>query len=244
VFDAHGWRSLAPIAHTFSTNVYTPAGLFDFTSDAAVNALEVMKRMMEVAPKNILEEGKVDGGVNTTPDEEAFAGRQAAYYVKYQNAPTRFAGTWPNPAALHIAGLPKASSGGGTVFWNTGAALFKYGQNKQLAANYMEFLTRDVRIWQHALGKNVRGASGQLSPYKSDWAKWDKNPPSWIADWAFTVRKELATSKAIKTHKFGLTQFVIGKPAWEAYLKGDEKSAKKALAKAKALVQAEVKKSR
>ena len=131
VFDAHGWRSLAPIAHTFSTNVYTPAGLFDFTSDAAVNALEIMKRLMEVAPKNILEEGKVDGGVNTTPDEEAFAARQAAYYIKYQNAPTRFAGTWPDPKVLHIAGLPKARSGGGTVFWNTGAALFKYGENKR-----------------------------------------------------------------------------------------------------------------
>ena len=130
VFDAHGWRSLAPIAHTFSTNVYTPAGLFDFTSDAAVNALEIMKRLMEVAPKNILEEGKVDGGVNTTPDEEAFAARQAAYYVKYQNAPTRFAGTWPDPKVLHIAGLPKARSGGGTVFWNTGAALFKYGREQ------------------------------------------------------------------------------------------------------------------
>jgi multiple sugar transport system substrate-binding protein len=244
VFDAHGWRSLAPIAHTFNPNVYTPAGLFDFTSDAAVNALEIMKRLMEVAPKNILEEGKVDGGVNTTPDEEAFAARQAAYYIKYQNAPTRFAGTWPNPAVLHIAGLPKAKGGGGTVFWNTGAALFKYGQNKQLAANYMEFLTRDVRIWQHALGKNVRGASGQLSPYKSDWAKWEKNPPAWMAKWAFTVKNELATSKAIRTHKFGLTQFVIGKPAWEAYLKGDEKNAKTALAKAKALVLAEVKKSR
>jgi ABC-type glycerol-3-phosphate transport system substrate-binding protein len=244
VFDAHGWRSLAPIAHTFNTNVYTPAGLFDFTSDAAVNALEIMKRLMEVAPKNILEEGKVDGGVNTTPDEEAFAARQAAYYVKYQNAPTRFAGTWPNPKVLHIAGLPKARSGGGTVFWNTGAALFKYGENKRLAADYMEFLTRDVRIWKHALGKDVRGASGQLSPYKSDWARWTKSPPPWMAQWAFTVRKELATSKAIRTHKFGLTQFVIGKPAWEAYLKGDEKNAKRALTKARDLVLAEVKKSR
>ena len=37
---------------------------------------------------------------------------------------------------------------------------------------------------------------------------------------------------------------MIGKPGWEAYLKGDEKNAKKALAKAKALVLAEVKKSR
>src|SRR5262245_3072323 len=43
-FDAHGWRSLAPITHTFSPNVYYGPGLFDFTSDAAINALEVMKR--------------------------------------------------------------------------------------------------------------------------------------------------------------------------------------------------------
>src|SRR5215210_8841517 len=41
VFDSHGWRSLAPITYTFSTNVYTDGGIFDFTSDAAVNALEV-----------------------------------------------------------------------------------------------------------------------------------------------------------------------------------------------------------
>src|SRR5262245_10950508 len=244
VFDAHGWRSLAPIAHTFSTSVYRPDGLFDFTNEKTVNALEVMKRLMEVAPKNILEEGKVDGGVNTTPDEEAFAARQAAYYIKYQNAPTRFAGTWPDPKALNIAGLPRASKGGGTVFWNTGAALFKYGENKTQAADYMKALTYDTRIWQHALGKDVRGASGQLSPYKSHWAKWEKNPPSWMADWAFTVKKELATSKAIRTHTFGLTQFVIGKPAWEEYLKGDETNPKKALAKAQALVLAEVKKQR
>ena len=245
VFDAHGWRSLAPITHTFSTNVYTPAGLFDFTNDATVSALEVMKRLMEVAPNNILEEGKVDAGVNTTPDEEAFAARQAAYYVKYQNAPTRFAGTWPDPSVLHIAGLPKQPGGaGGTVFWNTGATLFKYGQNKQLAADYMSFLTHDLRIWKHALGKDVRGASGQLAPYKSMWSQWQKSPPPWMADWAFTVRKQLATSKAIRTNTFGLQQFVIGKPAWEEYLKGNEKNPKTALAKARDLVLAEVKKQK
>ncbi len=75
VFDAHGWRSLAPITHTFSTNVYTARRACSTSrTRPRVNALEVMKRLMEVAPKNILEEGKVDGGVNTTPDEEAFAG--------------------------------------------------------------------------------------------------------------------------------------------------------------------------
>jgi hypothetical protein len=58
------------------------------------------------------------------------------------------------------------------------------------------------------------------------------------------VRKQLATSKAIRTHKFGLTQFFIGQPGWESYLKGDEKSPRKALAKAQALVLAEVKKQK
>jgi multiple sugar transport system substrate-binding protein len=245
VFDAHGWRSLAPITHTFSTDVYRPDGLFDFTNDATVQALEVMKQMKELAPKNILEPGKVDGGVNQTPDEEVFAARQVAYYVKYQNAPTRFAGTWPDPSKLHIAGLPKQKGGaGGTVFWNTGAALFRHGQNKKLAADYMRFLTYDQRIWRHALGKDVRGASGQLAPYQSMWARWQKSPPPWMAEWAFTVRKQLATSKAIRTHKFGLTQFFIGQPGWERYLKGEEKSPQKALARAQALVLAEVKKQK
>ncbi len=66
VFDAHGWRSLAPITHTFSTNVYTADGLFDFTNPATVKALEVMKQLMEVAPNNILEEGKVDATTSST----------------------------------------------------------------------------------------------------------------------------------------------------------------------------------
>jgi ABC-type glycerol-3-phosphate transport system substrate-binding protein len=245
VFDAHGWRSLAPITHTFSTDVYSPDGLFEFTNPNTVKALEVMKRLMEVAPKNILEEGKVDAGVNTTPDEEAFAARQAGYYIKYQNAPTRFAGTWPDPKVLHIAGLPKQPGGaGGTVFWNTGATLFKYGENKQVAADYMSYLTHDLRIWKQALGKDVRGASGQLAPYKSMWAKWVASPPPWMADWAFTVRAQLGKSKAIHTNTFGLNQFVIGKPAWETYLKGEESNPKKALAKAQALVLTEVKKQK
>src|SRR5438034_5084678 len=99
-FDAHGWRSLAPITHTFSPDVYYGPGLFDFTSDAALNALDVMKRMKELANPNVLEPGKTDAGVNDTPDEEAFAARQVAYYVKYQNAPIRFAATWPDPSQL------------------------------------------------------------------------------------------------------------------------------------------------
>src|SRR5687767_2152546 len=44
-FDSHGWRSLAPFTHSMSTDVYTSEGLFDFTSDAAIEALKLMKEL-------------------------------------------------------------------------------------------------------------------------------------------------------------------------------------------------------
>jgi multiple sugar transport system substrate-binding protein len=243
-FDAHGWRSLAPITHTFSTNVYYgPAGLFDFTNPAAVHALEVMKRMKELANPNVLQPGTTDAGVNNTPDEQAFAARQVAYYVKYQNAPIRFAATWPDPKKLRMGGLPKQPGGaGGTVFWTTGAALFKYGQNKQVAAEYMKFLTYNPLIWQRSLG-DPKGGAGQLAPYLSLWNSWSKHPPSWLPKWGPLVFQQLKVSRAIHTNKFGLQQFVIGQPYWEKYLTGDEKDPKKALLAAKNAVYAEFKKS-
>jgi ABC-type glycerol-3-phosphate transport system substrate-binding protein len=245
-FDAHGWRSLAPITHTFSPNVYYGPGLFDFTSDAALNALDVMKRMKELANPNVLEPGKTDAGVNDTPDEEAFAARQVAYYVKYQNAPIRFAATWPDPSQLRMAGLPKQPGGAGaTVFWTTGSALFKYGQNKQQAADYLKFLTYNPVIWQRSLGTAQKGNhAGQLAPYSSLWNRWSKNPPSWLPAWGPLVFNQLKVSRAIRTNKFGLQQFVIGQPYWEKYLKGDESDPKKAMLDAKNAVYAEYKKTK
>jgi ABC-type glycerol-3-phosphate transport system substrate-binding protein len=243
-FDAHGWRSLAPITHTFSPNVYYGPGLFDFTSPAAVNALEVMKRMKELANPNVLEPGTTDAGVNTTPDEAAFAARQVAYYVKYQNAPIRFAATWPDPSRLRMAGLPKQPGGAGaTVFWTTGSALFKYGENKQQAADYLRFLTYNPLLWQRSIATGEKGNhAGQLPPYSSLWNKWTKNPPSWMPAWAPLVFKQLRVSRAIRTNKFGFQQFVIGQPYWEKYLTGDESDPKKALLAAKNAVYAEYKK--
>ena len=246
VFDAHGWRSLAPITHTFSTNVYTPDGLFDFTNDATVKALEVMKRMMEVAPNNILEEGKVDAGVNTTPDEEAFAARQAAYYVKYQNAPTRFAGTWPDPIraphrrAAEAAGRRRRH---GVLEYRCDAVQVRPEQAVGRRLHELPHATTCASGSTRS-GRTCAARPASSRPTSRMWAKWEKSPPPWMADWAFTVRNQLATSKAIRTNTFGLQQFVIGKPAWEEYLKGDEKDPKKALAKARDLVLAEVKKQK
>jgi multiple sugar transport system substrate-binding protein len=56
------------------------------------------------------------------------------------------------------------------------------------------------------------------------------------------VRTQLDQAKAIDNNICGLQQFVIGKPIWESYLKGDEPDPKVAMTKVKEAVQAEIKK--
>jgi len=250
-FDAHGWRSLAPITHSFSTDVYYQLGdnltpLFDFTNDAAVEALKVMKQMLDLSSANALQPGTTDGGVNNTPDEVAFGSQAVAYYVKYQNAPLRFASTWTDPSALRMGALPTAVGGAGsTVFWTTGACLFKYGQNKEKAAEYMSALTHNARIWQDSIAGSPTAHPGQLPPYKSIYAGWEAEQPEWLAaeTWVPLVRGQLDVAKAIPNHSFGLQQFVIGQPLWEAYLTGAEADPVVALQAAKDAVAAEIAKT-
>jgi multiple sugar transport system substrate-binding protein len=152
-FDYHAWRSLIPITHSISLDVYDPeTGLFMWNSDPAVEALEIMKRMMPLANPDVLNPGATDGGVNQTPDEQAFASQAVAYYIKYQNAHLRFASTWQDPSLLRLAALPKTADGvGGTVFWTTGSVLMKHGNDKAQAAEYLNTLTHDQRIWEHSV---------------------------------------------------------------------------------------------
>ena len=243
-FDSHGWRSLAPYTHSMSTKVYTPEGLFDFTSDAAVEALKLMKQIMDVSHPDILLEGATDAGVNGTPDEVAFAAQKVAYYTKYFNAPLRFAANWPDPTKLQMAGLPKFANGeGSTVFWTTGCCLLKYGQNKDKAAEYLKALTYNEQIWQDSIAGTPTAHPGQLPPYKSLYDKWNTEKPSWMQPFVALIRAQLDIAKAIPNHAFGLQQFVIGKPFWEKFLKGEEPDPKKALQAAKDAVAAEVKKA-
>jgi multiple sugar transport system substrate-binding protein len=242
-FDAHGWRSLAPFTHSLSTKAYTSDNLFDFTSEPAIQALQLMKKMKDLSGPDVLNPGNTDAGVNDTPDENMFAAQKVAYYTKYQNAPIRFANTWPDPSKLKLGPLPKFSGGeGATVFWDTGMALFKYGQNKDVAAQYLKFLTYDERIWQESIGGG-RQAAGHVPSYQSFWDKWNANRPSWMQDYAFQVVDQLKVSKAIPNHKFGLTQFSIGQQYWERYLKGEESDPKAAMQAAYDAVQAEIKKT-
>ncbi len=242
-FDAHGWRSLAPITHSMSSHVYTSDGLFDFTSDPAVEALKLMKKMMAFGNPDILLEGASDAGVNGTPDEVAFAAQRVGLYFKYFNAPLRMAASWDDPKLLHLGPLPKFANGeGSTVFWTTGCALMKYGQNKEKAVEYIKALTYDKQIWKDSIVGTKSGHPGQLPPYKSIYAEWSADKPEWMPEFVGLVRGQLDKAKAINNHLFGLQQFVIGKPIWETYLKGEEADPKAAMRKVVEAVQAEMKK--
>ncbi len=240
-FDAHGWRSLAPYTHSMSTDVYNETGLFEFTSDAAIEALMLMKEMMQYSHPDILLAGASDGGVNGTPDEVAFAAQRVGYYTKYFNAPLRMAAYWDNPTDLHMGPLPKFANGeGSTVFWTTGCALFKHGQNKEKVAEYIRALTYDRQIWQDSIAGTETGHPGQLPPYKSIYSEWDANTPDWMLPFVGLVRGQLDIAKAIPNHLFGLQQFVIGQPMWETYLTGEESDPKVALQAAQDAVLAEL----
>jgi multiple sugar transport system substrate-binding protein len=249
VFDFHDWRSLIPITHSISTDVYTEEGLFRYTSDAAVQALEIMKRMMPLTTADILSEGTTDGGVNATPDEQAFSAQQAAYYVKYQNAHLRMAATWPDPSQVRLAALPVQEGGvGGTVFWDTGAVIFKYGQNKQKAGEFMVTLSKDDRIWQESIAGNTETgipAVGQLPILQSKWTEWEGNQPEWLAanPWAISIKDGLAKASAIQPSILAATQFTVARPEWIKYLSGDVADAKTALQAAQDAVAAEYKKT-
>ena len=244
-FDFHAWRSLIPITHSISTDVYDENGLFMWNSDPAVQALEIMKEMMELANPDVLNEGSTDGGVNQTPDEQAFASLRAAYYLKYQNAPLRLAGTWPDPSRLGMSAFPVQEGGaGGTVFWDTGSVLFTYGANKQPAADYLVALANDDRVWAESLAgdpDNGVTATGHLPVLESLWAEYEENPPEWLSanPWATSIWESLPNASAIQPTRLSTTQFNVAAPFYSAYLSGETNDARQALTDAQDAVMAE-----
>ena len=228
-FDAHGWRSLVPFTYSLSTDVYREDGTWDFTNEAVAEALMLMKNIMEYSHPDILLEGASDGGVNGTPDEVNFATGRVGYYTKYFNAPTRFASQGGFIDKLGMAGLPAFDGGEGfTAFWTTGSCLFKHGQNKEAAVEYMRELTYSQQIWRDSVAGDPDNPEdnpmlAQLPPYLSVYADWDENTPEWMQDYVGLMRDQLENrSKAINNHAFGLSQFQIAKEHLDKYLDGSE----------------------
>lgn len=103
----------------------------------------------------------------------------------------------------------------------------------------MRALTYDEAIWENSIGAE-RDAAGQLPVYQSLWDQWKESSPPWMKDWAFLVADQLPVSRAIRTHKFGLSQFQIGQQHWEKYFTGALDDPKQALQEAQDAVLAEV----
>jgi hypothetical protein len=243
-YDFHAWRSLLPITHSISTDVYdSETGLFLWNSEPAIQALEIMKEMTEYANPDVLNEGGVDG---IGPDDAAFTGMQVGYWVKYQNAPIQRASAWPDPTRLGMGALPKVEGGaGGTVFWNTGAVLFTHGLNKQNAADYMQAITTDPRIWQESVAGNADEGIppvGQLPVLNSLWEEYETTPPEWLTanPWANEIWASLPNAGAIVPTPLSITQFNVAAPFYSAYLAGDVDDAKTAMTQAWDAVNAEL----
>jgi len=245
IFDNRDWRSLIPVTHSISTDVYTPDGLFRYDSDAAIQAVEIMKRMMELTAADVLAPGSVDATV--LADEAVFASQQAAYYFKYQNAPLRNAAQWPDPSKLMLGKLPAPEGGvGGTVFWDTGVVLFKFGKNKEKAVEFINALSHDERIWKNSVvGNPDEGLfpAGQLPVLQSLWTNWEESPPDWLAanPWAVDIYDSLANASAIAPSILAIKQFDTARPEWHKYLSGETPDAKTAMTAAMDAVRAEFK---
>ena len=205
----------------------------------------LMKKIMALSHPDILLEGATDGGVNGTPDEVAFAAQRVGYYNKYFNAPLRMAQNWDDPKLLHLGPLPKFANGeGSTVFWTTGCALFKYGKNKEKAAEYIKALTYDQQIWKDSIVGTRAAIRASCRPTSRSMRNGTPTSRTGCPPSSRLVRGQLDKAKAINNHIFGLQQFVIGKPIWETYLKGEEADPKAAMQKVMDAVQAEIKRGK
>ena len=133
-----------------------------------------------------------------------------------------------------LAKLPAPEGGvGGTVFWDTGAVLFKYGANKEKAVEFFTALSKDERIWENSVAGNPDEGilpAGQVPILQSQWAAWEANPPDWLAanPWAREIYDSLATASAIAPSILAIKQFDTARPEWHKYLSGEDADAKTA----------------
>ena len=234
VFDVRDWRSLITVTHSISTDVYDPeTGLFQYTSEPAIQALEILKRMLPLTIPDVLNPTPVNTTVS--PDEQAFAAEQVGYYFKYQNAGFQFSANWQDPSLIGLGALPKTADGvGGTVFWDTGAVLFTYGANKAKAVEYLQTFSKDEQMWRESITGNPDEGTipvGQLPVLQSVWAAWETSPPDFIANnpWTKSVFNSLGNASAIAPTPLAVLQFDTARTEWIKYLSGEVADARTAM---------------
>ena len=198
-FDWHPWRSLMPVVHSISLDVYTKEGYPNYSHPAFVQALTILKGIIPYAPKDFFSTGNAVEGA--AADDIAVNASRVAMKFKYTNSFVHASLLWGgglNINDMGVARLPKPAAGGagGSVFWDTGSGLFKYGSNKQAVANWLTSLLTDERFWT----KEVV-SSGQIPPFNSIYAKIKGKVPGWI----YPAQAQLPISKAIPNSVYGFS---------------------------------------
>jgi ABC-type glycerol-3-phosphate transport system substrate-binding protein len=204
------WRCFIPIAHSIDTNIYTSDGYLNWSKkNVFKQVLTYMKEIIAYAPPDVYNPGLAEAA---SYDEFEFKAGVAAMLEKYYNAPVRNAKVF-GMSRLGLERLPKPAAGGagGTVFWNTGSGLLKYGQHKQEAAAFMEWLSYNPTFWKSSVSNAQLPCT--TSAYKTVLKPW---APSWV----YAVLAQLAFSKAIPNDLYNLAQFTALAKAYVPYLKG------------------------
>jgi ABC-type glycerol-3-phosphate transport system substrate-binding protein len=219
------WRCFIPIAHSIDTNIYTKDGYLDWSKIGVFKqVLTYMKEIAAYAPPDFFNPGLAEAA---SYDEFEFKAGTAAMLEKYYNAPVRCAKVF-GMSKLGLSRLPKPAAGGagGTVFWNTGCGLLKYGQHKQEAAAFMEWLSYNQTFWKSSVSNaQIPCVTSAYSTTLKPWA------PSWVQE----VLGQLKYSKAIPNDLYNLAQFTALAEGYVPYIKG-QVSLDSALATAQAKV--------
>jgi len=169
VFDTRTWRSLIPLAVSFAgdTSPFLSCGYLDLASPAAEKAVETLVALGKHAPPDIL---------TPTGDVDAFKSSLAAMMLKYVDAAGTAARVF-GQQDIALAPLPKPSADAParSVQWGTGFALFKYAAHKDIAVDFVTYLTNSEayqRGWLDAAQSSVyQSWQGKLAPDMPSWMK-------------------------------------------------------------------------
>ena len=183
VFDNRDWRSLIPITHSISTDVYTPDGLFMYDSEPAIQALEILGRMMELTIPDVLAPGEPSASL--LADEAAFTGAAGGLLLQVPElaAAVRLAVARPLQAEAFTAPGSRRWRGRHGLLGHRRRPLQVWqeqGAGRRLLHCPLDRRADLAGTASSAIQRRESCRSGQLPVLQSVWAAWEDNPPEWM----------------------------------------------------------------
>jgi len=195
------WRYFVPVGFSFSKDILDSEGVVNWDSPAVVETLEMMKKIVQYSPPDIY----APGG-----DMEVFKAGKAAMLIKYVDAGMTAAKVF-GLGDFAFAALPAAGPGkhNGTAEWTTGASLFKYGEYKKEAADFMAYLIKNEQFQRGWID------SAEPPAYVSWSEKWKD------VGWLVSNRKQMDRARYIPPMRYFGALIQVWRPAQERFLKGE-----------------------